>query len=176
MTAIETLRPEHRAALGAFFALVPEGDRTFFRDRVLDDGTIDAWLAEGYAHRVVAVADGAVVGVASVVPGTAWSAHVGDLEVVVDPAHRRLGIGRRLVREAIRRGVADGVEKFVVAVLVDQQPTLTMFQVLGFAPEAILRAHVRDEEGEQHDLVLLAHFVEDNFAAFDVTGIAEAVR
>jgi ribosomal protein S18 acetylase RimI-like enzyme len=176
MTEIQALQPGHRGALSAFFAAVPEGDRTFFRDRVLDDGTIEAWLAEPYARRLVAVDDSDVLGVASLVPGTAWSAHVGGLEVVVDPACRRRGIGRLLVQESIRQGVPGGIDKFTVQVLADHEAALSMFQALGFESEAILRAHVRDNGGESHDLVVLAHFVDDNLAAFDLTGIAEAVR
>jgi GNAT superfamily N-acetyltransferase len=178
MIEVQALRPAHRAAVSAFFTRVPAGDRTFFRDRVLDDGTIDAWLAEESALRLVALncRTDSVVGVASLVTGSGWSAHVGSTEVVVDPAHRRRGVGRRLVQEVVRRGVAGGVAKFVVAALADQPSTVLLFESLGFAPEAILRAHVRDDAGEQHDLLLLAHFVEDNAAAFAVTGIAEALH
>jgi ribosomal protein S18 acetylase RimI-like enzyme len=176
VTAIQPLEPAHRTALSTFFTRIPDGDRTFFRDRVLDDGTIDAWLAEPYARRLVAVDDGAIVAVASLVPGVAWSSHVGSLEIVVDPGHRRRGIGRQLVQESIRHGVPDGIEKFVVAVLADQQPTLSMFQALGFEAEAILREHIRDDGGEAHDLVLLAHFVDDNSAGLEATGIAEALQ
>jgi len=176
MTAVKPLEPVDRIPLSAFFTRIPEGDRTFFRDRVLDDGTIDRWLAEPYARRLVAVVDHAVLGVASLVRGVAWSSHVGSLEIVVDPEHRRQGIGRLLVQESIRQGVPDGIEKFVVSALGDQQPTLSMLQSLGFEAEAILRDHVRDEDGQPRDLVLLAHFVQDNEAGFEATGIIEAVQ
>src|SRR5262249_32532206 len=115
----------------------------------------------------------AIVGVASLVPGTAWSAHVGRLELVVDPDHRRRGIGRALTQESIRHGVSDGIAKFVIEALADQ---LAMFQALGFAAERILREHVRGAQGEPRDLVLLSHFVADNEAGLEATGIAETVR
>lgn len=172
---IEELDARHRQALGAFFTRIPEGDRTFFRDRVLNDGTIDGWLAEPHARRLVAVDTDRLVGVASLVPGSAWSAHVGSLEIVVDPAHRRRGIGRLLVKESIRQGVPQGIGKFTVQVLADQQSALSLFQALGFEPEAILGAQVRDDSGEVHDLVLLSHFVDDNLAAYELTNVAEAV-
>ena len=176
MTTVKPLEPADRTPLGAFFTGIPEGDRTFFRDRVLDDGTIDRWLVEPYARRLLAVDEGAILGVASLVGGVAWSAHVGSLEIVVDPEHRRQGIGRLLVQESIRQGVPNGIEKFVVSALADQQPTLSMLQSLGFEAEAILRDHVRDDKGQPRDLVLLAHFVQENEAGFDATGIIEAVQ
>lgn len=51
-----------------------------------------------------------------------------------------------------------------------------MFRTLGFEDEAVLRDHVRDDRGAPSDLALLAHFVDDNEAGFEATGIAEEVQ
>ena len=41
---------------------------------------------------------GTLVGVVSVIPELGWSDHVGQLRLLVDPAHRGQGIGRRPLR------------------------------------------------------------------------------
>jgi RimJ/RimL family protein N-acetyltransferase len=51
-----------------------------------------------------------------------------------------------------------------------------MFANLGFQPEALLRDHVRDDRGEPHDLIVMAHFVEDNWEAMNATGIADLLE
>jgi hypothetical protein len=50
---------------------------------------------------------------------------------------------------------------------------MAMFLALGFGGEALLRDHIRDRTGQLHDLVVLAHFVDDNWAAMDAVGLAE---
>ena len=50
-----------------------------------------------------------------------------------------------------------------------------MFSALGFQAEGLLRDHVRDRDGELRDLVLLAHPVDDQWAAMASAGIDDAV-
>jgi hypothetical protein len=57
----------------------------------------------------------------------------------------------------------------------DQEPAIAMFRSLGFDPEALLKDHVRSRDGELHDLMILAHSVEESYAALAATGIAESV-
>ena len=57
--------------------------------------------------------------------------------------------------------VGIGVTKLVVEVAAEQEATVAMFTKLGFEPEGLFRDHVRDQAGELHDLLVLAHFVDD---------------
>ena len=50
---------------------------------------------------------------------------------------------------------------------------VNLFTGLGFRPEALLSNHVRDRSGELHDLLVLAHDVEDVQSAMVTTGIAD---
>jgi hypothetical protein len=59
--------------------------------------------------------------------------------------------------------------------MADQEPAVRMFTSLGFAPEALLRAHVRDRDGVFHDLLVLAHSVDDNWQAFGTAGISDEI-
>jgi hypothetical protein len=50
-----------------------------------------------------------------------------------------------------------------------------MFRSHGFDPEALLKDHVRDANGDLRDLMILAHSVEESHAAMVAAGIAESV-
>jgi len=158
--------------LHEFFARIPEGERAFLKEDVTDLGTTAAWRQPGPARRQAAADDtGRLLGVVSVVPLLGWSDHVGQVLLVVDPEHRGEGIGRELARAALVQALELGLSKVTVEVVADQQPAINMFTSLGFDPEALLRSHVRDRNGELHDLIVLAHMVDDNWQAFGATGI-----
>src|SRR3954471_12651297 len=60
--------------------------------------------------------------------------------------------------------------KLVVELDADLENALAMFSSLGFVCEALLRDHIRDRDGEFHDLVMLAHFVDGTWAGMDAIG------
>ncbi len=66
-----------------------------------------------------------------------------------------------------------GLRKLVVEVVAEQEGAVGMFQGLGFNAEGLLRDHVRDTSGRLHDLVLLAHSVQDQWEQMSAAGIAD---
>ncbi len=172
MTEVRPFTDADTEALRAFFARVPEGDRTFFRENVLADG----WHSDPTEHRWIAIDGDQVVGSLVIRCGVAWSSHVGELRIVVDPTRRRQGIGRALARLALVEGVGLGLQKLVVEVVAAQESTVAMFTGLGFEAEALLKSHVRDGGGHLHDLFVMAHFVDDTWSAMTTTGIADLVE
>ena len=158
-----------------FFERVPEGDRTFFREDVLAPGVLESWRDSGDS-RFVACDGQDIVGYVGVIRGVGWSSHVGELRVVVDPTRRRQGIGRALARHGLVHGLELGLKKLVVEVVADQEPTLAMFDGLGFRPEALLKDHVRDAKGQLRDLITMAHLVDETWEAMRGTGIDDLVR
>jgi RimJ/RimL family protein N-acetyltransferase len=171
---IRHLEPGDREALTRFLKRVPDPDRTFFKEDVDDPAVIDAWLAPGPVH-TIAVEDGEVVGSLSLVPLHGWSSHVGEIRLIVDPAHRGRGIGRTLARRAVVDALELGLKKMVVEVIAVQEPTIAMFRSLGFDPEALLSDHVRDRSGELRDLMMLSHSVQEQWSAMITAGIADDV-
>jgi L-amino acid N-acyltransferase YncA len=170
MMEIRQLTETDGAAVERFIERIPEGDRTFFKEDVGDPEVIEAWKRPG-AARALALDDGEVIGYAAVVPLHAWSSHVGEVRVIVDPGHRGRGVGRALARQAVADALLLGLTKMVVEVTADQEATVAMFRSLGFDPEALLADHVRDRTGELHDLLILAHSVEGASAALQASGI-----
>jgi ribosomal protein S18 acetylase RimI-like enzyme len=169
---LATVEPED---LRGFFRRVPERDRTFFREHVLADGVIEGWFDDAPGRRFVALADGAVVGYLAVLPGVGWSSHVGEVRIVVDPQHRRQGIGRTLARAAVVEAAARGLTKVLVEVVAEQEETVAMFTALGFEAEGLLRDQVRGPDGEAHDLLLLAHLLDDLWSTLQGIGASGAI-
>jgi L-amino acid N-acyltransferase YncA len=163
-------------ALLEFFARVPEGERTFFKEEVLDRATVQGWLGSRPGRRAVAVdADGRAVGYVAVVPLPGWSDHVGEVRLVVDPERRGGGLGRALARWALLAALDCGLRKLYVEVVAEQEGAVAMFTALGFQAEGLLRDHVRDHAGAVRHLRLLAHPVEEQWAAMSSVGIDDAL-
>ena len=170
---IRPIEPGDAERLQGFFDRVPEGDRTFFKEDVSDADVVAGWASDQRARRHLAVDGGAVVGYVAVIPLLGWSAHVGELRLVVDPSHRRTGLGRRLARVGLLQALELGLTKVSVEVVAEQEGAILMFQAIGFEAEALLRCHVRDRGGELRDLVLLAHLVDDTWSAMATAGLED---
>jgi ribosomal protein S18 acetylase RimI-like enzyme len=169
---IVALDPSHNDALFEFFGQLSERDLTLIKEDVKNLETVREW--SGGLAQQWAVLDGEdIVGYAAVRSLAAWSDHVGELRLVVHPACRRAGLGRALARHALAEAVRAGRRKVVVELTSDQDHALEMFSSLGFTGEALLRDHIRDRNGELHDLVMLAHFVDETWASIQTIGLAD---
>jgi len=159
-----------------FFARVPESERTFFKEQLLDRAAVEGWVTSDRGRRALAQDDdGTVIGYAAVIPLTGWSDHVGDVRLVVDPARRGQGVGRGLARWALLQAVDCGLSKLTVEVVAEQDGAVAMFTGLGFQAEGLFRDHVRDRGGELRDLIVLSHSVNDAWAAMETAGIDDAL-
>jgi ribosomal protein S18 acetylase RimI-like enzyme len=171
MTAVRRLSEGDESPLAAFLAALPPGDRTFIKEEVTDPGVPRAWIEDRETYRAVAVADGAILGLVAISPGMGWSSHVGELRLVVHPAHRRRGLGSELARQAVLEAVRMGLLKLVVEVVAEQEAAVAMFTGLGFEAEALLRDQIRDRTGELRDVLVLAHRVDDNWSGLATLGL-----
>ena len=179
MTIVE-LRPGHADALSRFFAELPAGDLTFIEEDVTDPAqvrslaasardrwlTVDARVPEHFT----------VTGYLAVRRLPGWSDHVGQIRLAVHPVHRRAGLGRTLARHALIQAMEAGLRKLVVELIADQEHAIAMFTALGFTGEALLRDHIRDRDGRLRDLVVLAHYVEETWAAMATVGLQEEME
>jgi ribosomal protein S18 acetylase RimI-like enzyme len=154
----------------AFFAGLPAGEQVFFKENIADRHVVEEWLDDPRGCWLVARLDDVVAGVAAVVPGWGWSAHVGEIRMIVSPAHRARGIGAELARRALQSAVELGLDKVTVETLAEQQGVIDLFRGLGFVPEALLADQVRDARGGVHDLIVLSNPVERSGAQLDAIG------
>ncbi len=169
---IVALGPDHADQLIDFFGELTDGDLTFIKEDLTDQDAVRS-MTTGPGQRWVALDSDAVVGFVAVRALPGWSDHVGELRLVVHPAHRRTGVGRALARHALVDAVRGGLRKVVVELAAEQDHALAMFSSLGFTGEALLRDHIRDRNGELRDLVMLAHFVDGTWADMTTVGVAD---
>jgi L-amino acid N-acyltransferase YncA len=169
-----------RDAVIGFARALPAHDLLFLRRDITRADIVDEWVRNIERGRIVTVLaeDGrGLEGYATVDRGEAtWSPHVAEIRVLVAPALRGTGLGRRLTEEAFAIALALGLEKLVAQTTTDQKGAIAVFEGMGFRPEALLRDHVKDREGRKHDLVILSHEVSKFRAQLDAYGVSDALE
>ena len=105
----------------------------------------------------VADDDGAVVARLSVARDPHVSSrHVADLGLFVAMSHRRRGIGRALLEEAVAWARETGVTKLELHVFPWNEPAIALYERFGFEREGLRRRHYR-RGGEYVDAILMAY-------------------
>jgi L-amino acid N-acyltransferase YncA len=173
---VREVRPEDAEALGEFFAAVPAEDRTFFKEDIGDPRAFaDRWISDERSVRRLAVDDGTVVAFAALSPGVERSGHVADLRLVVAARARGQGLGRALARRMLLEALSHAFRKVTVDIAADNEGAIRMFRDLGFQPEALLRDQLCDPDGQLHDLVVLAHAVDEQWSRMLTAGLDREV-
>lgn len=163
--AIRPFEPADRDRVAAFAATLPEHDLLFLGRDLRHPRVIEAWLhaiAEGWIDSLIAEdldAPGRpVVGTAALVRDPlGWSAHVGEVRLLVSPDRRGAGLGRDLLEAVFAVAHGRGLAKLTARMTPDQTGSVALFESLGFRAEALLRDQVQGRDGRCHDLAILAH-------------------
>ena len=87
------------------------------------------------------------------------SRHVADLGLMVAESHRRRGVGRAMLDEAVLWARTAGVRKLELHVFPWNEPALGLYEAFGFEREGYRKRHY-ERGGELVDAVLMAYFVE----------------
>lgn len=158
---IRRFAPADRAAMQAFAQELPEHDLLFLGRDLTHPRVIEAWLdaiADGWIDSLVAVENDVLVGSAALVRDPlGWSAHVGEVRLLVSADRRGAGLGRDLLQAIMAIAGERGLAKLTASMTPDQQGSIALFESLSFRAEALLRDQVRDRAGQPHDLVILSH-------------------
>ena len=88
---------------------------------------------------------------------------------------RGKGLGRLLIQEALAHALSTGIEKIVAQATLDQKGAIASLEEVGFKAEALLKDHVKDRNGEKHDLVVFSHDVAGFQAELERYGVDEAL-
>jgi phosphinothricin acetyltransferase len=121
------------------------------------------WLKEHSPGRHpfwVLEVDGQVAGWLTIKPFLPRCAYRGtvELSVYVDQKFRRRGIARSLLEEAIARGPSLGISAMVGLIFGHNQPSLRLFEQLGFERWGLL-PRVAQLDGIERDLTILGRHV-----------------
>ena len=175
---LRLLERTDRDALLRFTSGLAEHDLLFLRIDISNPDVIDAWLDNVDLERIVTIIAeraGDIFGYASLhLSNAQWSQHVGELRVLIAEEMRGKGLGRALTESIFTQALERGIEKMVAQMTIDQKGAIATFEELGFRPEALLRDHVKDRNGEKHDLLVYSHDVQEFQSQMDAYGMSEA--
>lgn len=147
-------------ALLKFAKALPAHDILYMRRDITQQTGIDKWLRDlnsGRIHSIIALADGEIEGYSTInLTDLDWTSHIGELRVSVSLSARKTGLGRTLVREAFKLAVTLGLEVVTTRMTTDQKAARALFEELGFKNEALLKDHMKDRNGDYHDLLVMA--------------------
>ncbi len=160
---IRRFEPADREAMLAFADSLPEHDLLFLGRDLRHPRVIEAWLAaieEGWIDSLVAIDNGKLVASAALVRDPlSWSAHVGEIRLLVAADKRGAGLGRDLLEGIYSIAMDRGLTKLTAQMTPDQVGSVMLFESLGFRAEALLKNQVCDRAGNMFDLALLSQDV-----------------
>ena len=148
-----------RDRLLEFFRDIPEAERVFLREDLTRREVIETRLRaleRGRLIALVAEVDERIVGDATLHRRpTHWLQHVAEVHVVVDAAHRRVGLAHNLLYELFDLAREWGIETLLAEMMSEQKAAIRLFERLGFKGVAIFRGLVKDLQEKKHDLVIM---------------------
>lgn len=174
---IRRFAPADRDAMLAFAGSLPEHDLLFLGRDLRHPRVVEAWLGaieEGWIDSLVAVDGEKLVGTAALVRDPlGWSAHVGEIRLLVASDKRGAGLGRDLLEAIYSIAMERGLAKLTAQMTPDQIGSVMLFESLGFRAEALLKDHVRNRAGDTYDLAILSHDVSRIAAQHRAFGVEE---
>lgn len=175
---LELMTPAAEAEVLAFAKILPPHDLLFLRRDITEPKVLSAWakqLETGEITSLLARNEaGEMLGCTAIVRDEhSWSPHVGEVRVLVAPAGKDRGLGRHLIQESFLIALELGLEKLTAQMTPDQTGAINVFEEMGFTAEALLKDHVRDHNGEKHDIVILSHDVQGAQSQMQAYGLTD---
>lgn len=84
--------------------------------------------------------------------------HLAELGMSVAKDYRRVGIGKALIRGAIKWAEEFGVEKVTLMVFPHNKPALEIYRAMGFVEEGLRKKHAKLSYGYE-DLIEMSYFL-----------------
>ncbi len=164
--SLRMMKPEDRDALMAFAKSLPESDLLFLSIDITKPEAVEGWahnIKAGRIYTVVAESNGRMIGHGTLSHNDLlWTRHLGEIQILISPDFRGIGLGHLLAEEVNQLARAIGLQKVVARMASDQRGAIQVFERMGFRAEALLADYVMDRQGRTHDLIVMSH---------DVTGL-----
>ncbi|NQS98325.1 MAG: GNAT family N-acetyltransferase [candidate division Zixibacteria bacterium] len=158
-----TIRPMEKkdgdALLEFFRSLRPE-EKQNLRDDVTNPEIIQKWVDKldyDYVVPMLAFVGDMIVADASLHRNTTgWSRHVGQIRVSVHHDFQGIGLGYQMARELFVIAQSMHIDKVLAEMMDVQTGAVKVFEKLGFKTEHTFKNHVRDLDGNLHDLIVMS--------------------
>jgi RimJ/RimL family protein N-acetyltransferase len=157
---LRPLRVDDRAEAEAFVARFPAGEKAFFDRSLISQVAIAGWTRQTPGRRLGAFQNGRLVALLSIIPGTGWVSHVGEMRLVVAPEARGKGVAGLMLERSNDLAHDLELSKLTIEVAAVHERLIAMFTRAGFVQEALLKDHVRETAGTSADLLILSKFLE----------------
>ena len=165
---LRLMEAKDREAILAFAKSLPTDDLLFLSVDITEKEAVRVWtedIENGRIITVLAETDGRIIGHGTIIQNAlTWTRHIGEIQLLLSPESRGMGLGNLLASEVFRLAKERGVQKIVARMASEQRGAKAVFERLGFNAEALLADFVIDRQGRTHDLIVMT---------YDVTGFTE---
>lgn len=163
---LRLMQSADRDLLLSFARSLPADDLLFLSVDITEPEAVDAWTRDLEMNRVVTIcaeADGKLLGHGTLIRNNlTWTRHLGEIQLLISPEARGLGLGSLLASEIFAVAENQGLQKIVARMAAGQKSAIAVFERLGFNAEALLADFVIDRNNRTNDLVVMT---------YDVTGL-----
>jgi GNAT superfamily N-acetyltransferase len=156
---VRNMRPGDVDLSFSFFSELPEEDRRYLRVDVTRREIVERRTTEldsGRVDRLVAVVDDEIVADGGLeLQGHGWGDNIGEIRLMVARPYQHLGLGTLLARELYYLAMQRKLDRIVVRVMRPQSRAHRIMKRLGFKEEFLIPEHVRDQDGNWQDLIIM---------------------
>lgn len=156
---IRNMRPGDVEASYGFFSELPEEDRRYLRCDVTSRELVERRTTEldsGRVDRLVAVVGHEIVADGTLeLQGHGWGDNIGEIRLIVARPYQHLGLGTLVARELYYMAMQRKLDRIVVRMMRPQARAHRIMKRLGFAEEFLIPEHVRDQDGQWQDMIIM---------------------
>jgi RimJ/RimL family protein N-acetyltransferase len=162
---VRHMRPSDVERSYEFFCALPEEDRKYLRVDVTRRRMVERRTTEidrCRTERLVVVHDDEIVADGALeMEGHGWGDKVAEIRLIVARDWQRYGLGTLLARELFHLASRYRVDRIVARLMRPQMGAHRIMQRLGFSEEFLIPEHVRDQDGNWQDLIIMRCPLED---------------
>jgi GNAT superfamily N-acetyltransferase len=156
---VRPLRRTDGAALQKFFFAVPEHERLFIEQPIMDKAIFETWCRERDLQRdfsLLMFDKKKIIGWINMhMPQGGWKRHMGHVNFLTHPEYRGRDVSMVLVQEIIHAGRHLGLWNLEAELNGERKIAIHSLQQLGFEQLFCLPDYVIDMTRQKHDYVLM---------------------
>ena len=155
---LRVLEKGDRDLLLAMFDQVSDEDLKYMHSNVRNPAVVNKWIDELDYSRViplVALANGKIVGDATLHRGQGPHRHTGELRIFLPEPYRQRGLGTAMLKSLIDIANRLEIHLLTAEVIAERISVIRAFQALGFQLQASLPSYFMMPNGKSLDVALL---------------------